>query len=86
MTDPVPAPVTDPVPPPTESGWYVVECIQEEPQYAKEIIYVDVDFFAPVVVVSPINFEGWRNWEEIEVVRYTGPLDLEKLLDEGGER
>ena len=69
--------MTEPIKPPTEDGWYVVEYIWRD----KAVIY-----FNEGNGMTWESMSGWVDFDWNHVNRYTGPLDLEKLLDEGGER
>lgn len=69
---------------PKQSGWYVVEhsmsWVDENP--ALFCVFVNGSHIRCYEDTDP---DGWW-WENIGATRYTGPLDLEQLLNEGGER
>ena len=63
--------------PPTESGWYVVEMEEGE----KQLVWVRSD-------TSWCNYAGGvcLRWNELPpITRWSGPLDLEALLQQGGK-
>lgn len=74
--------MTNPVPPPTESGWYVVEW-NDEYDTLKGVFYIHSQPGFDFVYAECES--GPEQWDDFgTVTRYTGPLDLEKLLDDGG--
>lgn len=87
--------MTEPIKPPTESGWYVIQ-VKGYKQIATDV-FVDRDdatFYLsgqlmrwePNGNASIFNKVADQFVSHSKVTRYTGPIDLEKLLDEGGER
>lgn len=75
MSNSVPAPLL----PPTESGWYVVEDESRLP----EIVFITMKHKKTWVHI--MGKSDLFMWNEFHITRYTGPLDLERLLEQGGK-